>query len=341
MLTFRRLAMAGAAILATGSGHATDRNPQFWSNNSSPYDTSEDVRNRAHCRELGPPIFPAADRPAAGESVKLKNCDSEALYYGIGEAVDYVAARKCAIIEFEQGDFFQDSIGGPPLLMQIYGNGLGVPRNRDLALRIACTFDGTSVRYLQSLPANQSVNWFESGDGSGLKQGIYAQHQARINDITREKRLARAVNRLGPAVAKIFPAVHQAADAFSEESGNDEVDARGTARVADWTLAREKQDDQFIAEVERLASGDWPIATAQQARSADLALNREYRRALAWAASSDNYTTVKTEDIRKAQRVWLTYRDAWVRLAPTAHISGDSINARITRLRTDQLENLR
>jgi uncharacterized protein YecT (DUF1311 family) len=71
-------------------------------------------------------------------------------------------------------------------------------------------------------------------------------------------------------------------------------------------------------------------------------LNVSYRKALAFAAGKDNFSTVKADDIRKAQRAWLAYRDAFRPFAAAAapHVSPDAVLTRLTNLRTAELDEL-
>jgi len=64
----------------------------------------------------------------------LKDCDADKLYYGIGVHFDYVKARHCA--------FAADS---QDVLMMLYANGLGVPRNYAVAKMAACRADATEI----------------------------------------------------------------------------------------------------------------------------------------------------------------------------------------------------
>jgi uncharacterized protein YecT (DUF1311 family) len=70
-------------------------------------------------------------------------------------------------------------------------------------------------------------------------------------------------------------------------------------------------------------------------------MNASYHKAMAWAGDMDNPTTTKPDDIRKAQRAWLAYRDAFNRFAAAASdASADAVLARLTTLRTAQLDDL-
>lgn len=74
--------------------------------------------------------YPFPHRPTAEQAEALKDCDADKLYYGIGMHFDYVRARQCAFVK-----------GNHDVLMMLYANGLGVPRNYAVAKMAACRAD--------------------------------------------------------------------------------------------------------------------------------------------------------------------------------------------------------
>ena len=78
---------------------------------------------------------PKADLPSPGEAAALKDCESAALYYGIGRPANPVAARKCAYLESRRGEG-GPTLAGAPVLAMIYANGRGVRRNYDQAIAL-------------------------------------------------------------------------------------------------------------------------------------------------------------------------------------------------------------
>lgn len=71
--------------------------------------------------------YPFPHRPTAEQARALQNCDADKLYYGIGVHFNYVQARHCAFAK-ENHD----------VLMMLYANGQGVPRNYAVAKMAAC-----------------------------------------------------------------------------------------------------------------------------------------------------------------------------------------------------------
>ena len=301
------------------------------------------AKSTAICRRLGDPAPPPGDRPTAADRKALKGCDSEKLYYGEGSKPDYVKARKCAFIEAEGED--NEDFAGSTILMQVYANGLGVGRNLDLATAYACQLNAAPAEYdgrvlhLQSLKTKPGHFDYCNDITSGMAEGeceSLASDQAAVG---RDARLKALQDKLPPAGKLAYPAMKTAFDAFVDAHG-DEVDQSGTARAAETIDEQDAVRNQFVRDLARLTSGAWPKADAADAKAADAALNASYRKALAWAAGKDNYSTIKPDDIRKTQRVWLTYRDAYVRFAAAAAptVSAEAVAARLTRLRTAQLD---
>ncbi len=121
-----------------------------------------------------------------------------------------------------------------------------------------------------------------------------------------------------------------------------EVDQSGTGRAGFVIEEQDAVRDQFARDLERLLSGKWPLASAAAASEADAHRNASYRKALAWADSSGNLSTIHADAIRKAQRAWLIYRDAFIRFAAAAApaLSRDAVLVRLTNLRTSELDRM-
>ena len=121
----------------------------------------------AVCKRLEDRAPPAADRPTPAQARALKDCDSEALYYGEKGPPDFVKARLCAFQEDDEGkgdSRTEDVFAGQTILMQLYANGLGgVKRDLDQATAYACAIDGAPaevdgrVQHLQALKTRPEV----------------------------------------------------------------------------------------------------------------------------------------------------------------------------------------
>ena len=82
------------------------------------------------CASVKDVELPAADRPTPAEERRIgKAAPRSMLYFGFGRPADPVKARKCAYAEIDRDA--KAPIGGKAILMMVYANGKGVPRNFD------------------------------------------------------------------------------------------------------------------------------------------------------------------------------------------------------------------
>src|SRR5215471_389891 len=154
-----------------------------------------DPASKQICASVKDIQLPAADRPTAAEIKILAKCSSVNAYYGFGQPVDVMNARKCAYAEIDRGD--KDILGGKAMLMMIYANGKGVPRNFDLALNLACTIGGEpgdAAGRIRQLDRLKKSNW--TGDNFGIcshssGHDLYAQCvilQERFDKVERDQK---------------------------------------------------------------------------------------------------------------------------------------------------------
>ncbi len=348
MLRLSLIAAAIAGMLLTkepGFAQTPDSNSADWGTEKSELtSTPQYAKSKAICRHVAELEAPERDQPTPAQAKALKGCSSEKLYYGEGARPDYAKARLCAFKELDGSD--ESVFGGSTILMQVYANGLGVARNFDLATAYACRIDGAPaesdgrVLHLQSLKTKPGRFDYCDDVTSGLAEGYCQSRDSDRAAVGRAATLAALVSRMPPAAAGLYRPMKKAFDAFVDAHGDGEVDLSGTARAAMEIQEQDSVRVQFAEDLGRLVSGRWPAATDAQA--ADAQLNTSYRRALAWAAGKDNDTTIKPEDVRKAQRSWLSYRDAYIRFAVVAapNIARDAVLARLTKLRTAELDQL-
>jgi uncharacterized protein YecT (DUF1311 family) len=316
------------------------------------YDWSDDTseisagfeESKAICRAVKTREPPRADRPDSATAASLEQCDSAALYYGIGMPADPVKARQCAFVEREAGD--DTVMGGSIMLMTIYANGVGARRDLDVATHLSCGLEGAPfesdgrARHLQQLKAE---GWtgsdFHYCDDvtSGLAMGYCAGHQERIDGAKRAVALATLTARWSAAERQALATLQAAHDAYVEAHGGGEVDLTGTARAALAIGAEEALRDEFLDMLKGLSAGTAPRATSAGYRTADAALNAAYRKRLALAQADDAVPGAVTRaGIRGAQRAWLRYRDAFLAFARLKFPSapGDSLAAWLTDQRT-------
>jgi uncharacterized protein YecT (DUF1311 family) len=315
--------------------------------------TAAEASSPAICLRLEGRDPPAADRPTAAQRRALKGCDSEALYYGEAGPPDFTKARLCAFIDDDEGrgtSATEDVFSGQSILMQLYANGLGgVKRDLDQATAYACAIDGAPaevqgrVAHLQALKTRPEAKRFDYCDDitSGLAGGFCAARDAVIAKRGRAARTAGLEARVPASARPALTALRKTAAAFVDARGG-EVDESGTARAQMEIDAEEATRNAFTAHLAQLIDGRWPQASVAQAKAADAALNTAYGKALAFLASKDNFSTVKPGDVRKAERAWIAYRDAFVAFARAASPGGppQAVAALLSQERVKALQDL-
>jgi uncharacterized protein YecT (DUF1311 family) len=281
------------------------------------------------CEQIKDIPFPKEDKPNNNEEAALINCDSEALYYGIGQTVDYTRARHCAYLERQNGD--NKIFGGSAILMMLYANGLGVARNIPLAKKFACSISGAPaemegrINHLERLTvAPQSIFDLCDDRSSGYMCGWCTRHNDRIADKwSASERVA-------------FNKLQNASNHFTDARVQNEVDQSGTLSGAFMVQEEAIQKEDFIQSLQKLEAKKAPKYTSAQYQEADLKLNSLYQ---IIQKKEESLGTITPERIKITQRAWLKYRDAWVEFAKIKYPTypSDSIAAWFTKKRNHML----
>jgi uncharacterized protein YecT (DUF1311 family) len=278
----------------------------------------------ADCESLKTIPLPLEDKPSTATLNALKGCSSEALYYGIGVAKDSARARQCAYVEREGSDNgWPNLFAGTGMLMTIYANGVGANRNFDLAMRFACELEGAPAEeegWLAHLQKLKKENWrgqdFSPCEDitSGAAMGFCEAHEAKLTGASRKAKLASITAHWSSAERKAFAALQKAKDDYVAAEGDNEVDMSGTARAALVIGATEAEEERFLATLQRLIAGDLPRVSRSNLVETDNKLNALYQK-IQKSGDSADWGTVTKEGIRKTERAWLIYRDAFVDFA--------------------------
>ncbi len=348
-----RIAMTGnttmrhAAILACGLLLATPPLAAQSDDGGWPHETE--------CRKWAEVPIPAGD---IGEAPQ--QCDAQALYEGTDarhSGRDLDAARHCAYRERGTGAAIQEQgvpFGGSGLLMMLYANGEGVRRNIPLARRFACEYGGAPMEvsgrleHLDAIARGKDRQPIDLCDDitSGMMMGFCA---TRAGDSARAQRETRWTAMQSPwpqpqraALAEL----RAAARAYFDSVARAETDLSGTARGMLAEAAYDNLDKSLLVDVGHFERGRFPATRAQDFAAADRTLNASYRKVLARldasaksAADGGRYGTVTSEGVRATQRLWLAYRDAWVRFAAARYptVAADAWRAWLSRDRNGAL----
>jgi hypothetical protein len=189
------------------------------------------------------------------------------------------------------------------------------------------------------MKAGKDAGVFDTCDDitSGYMAGFCVAHRERIETVARDRRLDAAVAKLPIVARPAFAKLQAAADAFFAAREENEVDLSGTARAALVIEEGARLREAFASSVEALVAGPptWRFGAADYA-AADRKLNEAYRNAI----SAEPLGTVTPDGIRKTQRAWLPYRDAWAAFGRALHPGVPLVGwkAWITEERTAMLE---
>ena len=316
--------LAAAAAALIGAAQAIEP-PWNWGDESE-WRNGEFARSQALCRAVRTREPPVAHRPPARSGLRSEDCDSGALYYGIGRPANPVGARRCAFVEAaaerNAGDW---PFGGRAMLMTIYANGAGVPRDLDLAIRYACELSSAPaeshgrVMHLEEMKGQAAPGEFHYCDDvtSGLSGGQCAAFGQQRRDVERAAELRALTAGWSAAERAALARLAGAFSAFEEALVQGEVDVSGTLRAAFVVEAEDRLRDQHLDMLRRLARGRAPRFGTARLRTEDARLNRGYRSLMAeLRADTDRCCGAPTADgLRTSQRAWLRYRDAFIAFA--------------------------
>lgn len=311
-----------------------------------------DDEQPAACKEYEHVPMPATDVPTAQDRKDLASCDAQNLYFGFDRPADPVAARKCAYIQREEGKTTADiAFGGAGLLAMIYANGKGAIRNLDLALKFACESgfaEAEKVGRFQHLLKLKNEHW--NGDNfnlcddatSGFMEAECTAVQDRFVDVKRKKKIEAITNRWSPGEKTAFKELQKVAEVYFESIIENELNDEGTARAAIDIRTGASLEEDFISALKRFERGELPNFSRTEFGRTDAELNSVYSDIQAKGPKSLEMGTVTPAGILKVQRVWLRYREAWVRFGQIRYpaVTPDSWRTWLTRERIERLRAL-
>ena len=235
------------------------------------------------------------------------------------------------------------------MLMTIYANGIGAPRSFDLALKFACELQGAPAEeqgWVAHLEKFKREHWrgqdFSPCEDitSGAAMGFCEAHGAKLAEAARKTKLAEITAHWPSAERKAFAALEKAKNTYANAVADNEVDMSGTARGALSIAAREAEDEQFLTTLEKVISGNLPSVSPADLAETDNKLNALYSKIQKRKDTSD-WGTVTKEGIKKTERAWLIYRDAFVSFAKRnfPSVAPESLKRVLTEDRVKSLEN--
>ena len=265
------------------------------------------------CASVKDVALPSADRPTPTEEKALASCASVDAYFGFGQPADPVKARKCACAEIDRGD--RIALGGKAVLMMVYANAKGVPRNYDVALRLACTIGdapGDAAGRVYQLDRLKKANWtgdnFSVCDHSSGRE-MYEQCailQERFDKIEREQKFNELSSAWKTPEKKAFRTLLQEADRFFKVQAGKGVNLEGTFEIQEEIFLR----NNLLSALERFERGELPKYSVDEFHRAEAAENATYTRTQSGAVS--RWGTVTRDSVRDSEVEWRRYRSVWM-----------------------------
>jgi uncharacterized protein YecT (DUF1311 family) len=282
-----------------------------------------------------------ATRPAGSA------CDASGLYYrkrsqATTSPAEWNAVRECALTSRNNA-----------VLMMLYANGFGVARDTDIAIHYACSLDAAKaemearVAHLAGgLPAGAVFDQCDDVT-SGMMGAVCADIAASQESRVRAERLDRVARAIPPAALPAFRTLRAAAEAYAG-AATAEVDMQGTAASALAIEHEAKLREQFMRAVLDVIDDKLAAASHADATQLDATLNATYQQLMRAPVKQPDApgrigdSTVDRGEIRKVERLWLAYRDAFVafRARLPSGADPDAITALLLRQRVDALKTI-
>lgn len=271
--------------------------------------------------KLSAPTMPAVSGP----------CDAGDLYYtkrnqAATSPAEWNKVRACAITKADNS-----------VLMMLYANGFGVQRDTDMAIRYACSLEfiakAEMMHRIEHLAAGpRSDVPFDQCDDitSGYMGSLCAAIRERQDDRVRRARLDRIVSSLSPASRGAFAKLRAAAERYATEAMG-EVDMQGTAAPELSMEHSGRLREQFMQAALDTASARLPPASAAEYAQRDGELNALYQAVMTAPTTRENWpdnigdSTISHAQVRKTERLWLAYRDAFVAYVATLPSGPDPV----------------
>lgn len=301
-------------------------------------------------------VYDTIPIPQQDAGPAMPGCNASALYYGADGSTrsgDFAAARRCAYAQREAKT--KDApFGASSMLMMMYANGRGVPRNIPLAKRFACEIDTADyetegrIRKLDAMAKEKTTKSVLDACDNVASDFMIDNCLARDTSFATFKRQQRITRLEAPWTSKqkqAFNALRKAAEDYFAASSEGEVSHQGTMSVIILNGHDEKLRDDFVKSLERFERGGQPVLGTDVYNAEDAKLNAAYqdwlrRLAVNESQGESDVADVHARGVRNAQRKWLLYREAWVAFA-AARYPGVPMNAwraRLSRERTASLK---
>lgn len=276
------------------------------------------------CKPVTIDDFPAKDKPANNQDMSsLGNHDSSDYYYGIGVPVDYQKARYAALKEMQSGSEKDMYFVGSSILIMLYANGYDVKQDIDLAIRLAsCNLDQDVMAYGDSKYRIEHLNNIKSGNDKkpfdicdDCASNDCSYHCSGLESDIRSVSVQKDLNKIRSAYddtkKTAFDNISKTASEFINKIVANEVDLTGRDRDILEDDEFNTQTAYFLSSLQDFEQGKLPFYTESDLKESDELLNGIYSKIM--NNKKFEYGTVTKEQIKSVEKVWMKYRDAWVK----------------------------
>ncbi|WP_283745909.1 lysozyme inhibitor LprI family protein [Sideroxydans sp. CL21] len=311
--------------------------------------TNAEVEMEKTCAQLKDLQPPKADLPSQNQRDKLVKCDASQLYYDTENDPkttqnNWDNVRACAFTRDDRD-----------VLLMLYVNALGVKFNPDLAIKYACIEDEGIGDSSILVPDITDIKNAGGPPREAFDTCKYAANTLEINYCQgiAERQADKAAKREQDEMSINMSAEQKAALAKLQQTAKDFADACGTdaymenigGSIRNQAAISAQMDEKgfFQRSIEQAEKGKLPSYTQSEFAELDKRLNQAYQtylRATPEAKGPSPIDSALTKDgVKKTQRLWLKYRDAWVEYGHLRYpsVPAHAWKAMLTERRNTQL----
>ncbi len=291
------------------------------------------------CFEAGVPVIPKSDLPSSEEKKSYREAECSSYQMGVGAAQDWSRYRKCVL---SQAEVDHNRVA------EIYANGWGVKRHAKLAIALVChgssvpaELEGMVVTLFSTREQDHLENEFSFCDHvtSGMNGGLCAARREAIISQRREREVVELIRNWTRPQQVAFQSLSAVGDLFFSARAESEQDLSGTARAQLVIDEEGRLREEFLNSVKSFEKGQFP--SDSDFVQADKELNEVYSKFMKSELPED-FGTITKDSIKRTQRKWIQYRDAWIAFAALKypHLAQERLNTFLTRQRSAHLKAL-
>jgi hypothetical protein len=214
------------------------------------------------------------------------------------------------------------------VLLMLYINGLGVKFNPNLAIKYLCSDDTEIADPSEELDEIVHIKKTDVPPTEPMDICKFAANTRAIDlctgiskrmvGNTNKHELDEITSRMNAEQKASFDRLQQAVNNFVDALGNDVYldHEAGSNRSILATSSEIAEKKQFLEDIKQFEAGDFPSYTNEQFVGLDKKLNKAYQDYMHTTPDAHKPgpldSAITKNDVRKSERLWLKYRDAWV-----------------------------